>query len=530
MLKVDELELGSNDAEDYKRNNYKDFFNTVFLKNSYLEKLLNHNTFFLIGDKGTGKTAYAVFLSNNEYKETRSTIKYIRETEYQKFVMLKREKQLFLSDYPTIWRVIILVLLASNVKKDNISNVFSKNEKLEKIKNAIDCYFHDAFTPELYQAIQIVENSKEIAGLIFKAINYQNQESSQITYNETNIQNNLQYIEKNLISSIMSLKLTLNQFLFIDGIDIRPGGIEYKEYLMCVKGLTEAVWSLNNDVFSVSNGSKGKFKAVLLLRPDIFQSIGLQNSTNKFLNNSVYLDWRTTYANYLESDLFEIGKKLLVYKQNLDEVKALATTIWDYYFCWTIPSTNDKREFDTPFIQFLRISYSRPRDIITIVQLMQRIQEQKQPKQDTFIEEIFTSSDFKNSYSQYLMGGIKDQLAFYYSDEDYQLLLHFLSLFKGNSRFTYDFYAEKYNYFTEYVLNNAKDLPEFIDTKDMFLQFLYDSNIICYVDENRSESLYRYCYRERNIANLTPKIETGTGKSYLFHYGLIKALNLGAYN
>jgi hypothetical protein len=300
---------------------------------------------------------------------------------------------------------------------------------------------------------------------------------------------------------------------------------------MCVKGLAEAAWSLNNDIFAVSNGSKGRFKIVLLLRPDIFQSIGFQNSTNKIFNNSVYLDWKTTYANYLESELFEIGNKLLTYKQNKDEIQSLSTTIWDYYFNWTKPSTNERREYDTPFIRFLRLSYSRPRDIITIVKLLQEIQNQKhRPGQESFLEEIFDSSDFKNYYSQYLMGGIKDQLAFYYSDDDYQLLLHFLSLFKGHSRFNYEFYCEKYNYFTEYVLNTAKDLPEFIDTKDMFLQFLYDSNIICYIDQAKDEPLYRYCYRQRNTANLTPKIETGTGKCYQFHYGLIRALNLGPYS
>jgi hypothetical protein len=117
MLKINELILGSNDAEDYKRKDLKDFFNKVFFKNRYLDDLLKMSTFFLIGDKGTGKTAYAVFLANNEYKDTRSIISYIRETEYQKFVTLKREKHLVLSDYTAIWRVILLVLLASSIKK-----------------------------------------------------------------------------------------------------------------------------------------------------------------------------------------------------------------------------------------------------------------------------------------------------------------------------------------------------------------------------------------------------------------------------
>jgi hypothetical protein len=528
MLKIDDLALGSNDAEDYKRKELKDFFNTIFVKNIYLDKLLNMNTFFLIGEKGTGKTAYSVFLANNEFKGTRSVIKYIRETQYQKFVTLKNEKQLLLSEYASIWRVIILVLLASSIKKDNIANKFSKNEYLEKINNAIDDYFNNAFSPEIATVMQIIENSSEMAGLVFKALNLKAENSVQLVFSETKFQINLQYLEKNLLKAIMDLKLEYNQFLFIDGIDIRPSGIVYKEYLSCVKGLAEAVWSLNNDEFSFSNGSKGRFKVVLLFRPDIFQSIGFQNSTNKIVNNSVYLDWHTTYIDYENSELFKIAEKLLCYKQQEHEIKIMKSgDIWNHYFPWTTESTSPIREYDTPFIEFLRLSYSRPRDIVTIVQYMQKIQEQKKPNQEKFLLTIFKSSEFKNAYSQYLMGGIKDQLAFYYTDDDYQLLMYFLSLFKGHSRFDYDFYVEQYNHFTEYVLNRANELPEFIDTKEMFLQFLYESNIICYIDQGENESLFRYCYRERNIANLTPKVEFN--KHYKFHYGLIKALNLGKY-
>ena len=34
-----------------------------------------------------------------------------------------------------------------------------------------------------------------------------------------------------------------------DEIDIRPENIPYSEYLECVKGLANAIWSLNNDYF-----------------------------------------------------------------------------------------------------------------------------------------------------------------------------------------------------------------------------------------------------------------------------------------
>lgn len=77
------LNLGFLDAENYLERDNKSFFNEIFLKDENLDKLLRSSTYFLIGEKGTGKTAYSVFLSNGEYKKTKSTIKYIRETDFR---------------------------------------------------------------------------------------------------------------------------------------------------------------------------------------------------------------------------------------------------------------------------------------------------------------------------------------------------------------------------------------------------------------------------------------------------------------
>jgi DNA replication protein DnaC len=57
-LKIQDLNFGFNDAENYKRSENKNLLNTVFFRTDELEKLCERNTFFLIGEKGTGKTAY----------------------------------------------------------------------------------------------------------------------------------------------------------------------------------------------------------------------------------------------------------------------------------------------------------------------------------------------------------------------------------------------------------------------------------------------------------------------------------------
>ena len=81
MKLINELDLGFNDAENYLRRENKELFNSIFVKNIFLGQLLQQKTFFLIGEKGTGKTAYAVFLANNVYKENITEQKYIRETD-----------------------------------------------------------------------------------------------------------------------------------------------------------------------------------------------------------------------------------------------------------------------------------------------------------------------------------------------------------------------------------------------------------------------------------------------------------------
>ncbi|MBU1185173.1 MAG: funZ protein, partial [Proteobacteria bacterium] len=99
MKSVRDLELGFRDAENYRRRENKNLFNNIFLRTPDLDLLCEPNVFFLVGEKGTGKTAYAVYLSNNDYKNHRASLRYIRETEYQKFVEMKKARNLTLSDY-----------------------------------------------------------------------------------------------------------------------------------------------------------------------------------------------------------------------------------------------------------------------------------------------------------------------------------------------------------------------------------------------------------------------------------------------
>ncbi|MEA1899078.1 MAG: funZ protein, partial [Bacteroidota bacterium] len=142
-----------------------------------------------------------------------------------------------------------------------------------------------------------------------------------------------------------------------------------------------------------------------------------------------------------------------------------------------------------------------------------------------FSETDFGHPDFKRKLSEYLLGEIKDQISFYYSTSDYELFLKFFEYLNGSHKFTYEEYLDAYLPFIKFISENEKAKPAFFETADRFLQFLYDLNILCYVEETLDEPFMRWCFRERNFSNISPKVKTHL--HYVIHYGFRKALNLG---
>lgn len=526
MKKITDLSLGFSDAENYKRRENKDLLNRIFIRNSHLDKLCEPSVSFLIGEKGTGKTAYSVYLSNNDYKQTRASIRYIRETDYQKFTTLKQEKHLGLSDYASIWKVIIYLLISQQVFEKEGKNVFlNKFTKLKTLQGAIDEYYNKAFSPEITQALQFVQESSLSASLISKHATAAGEEKEQRTFSDTRFQTNLFYIQKSFEDAFRQIRLKTNHILFIDGIDIRPASIAYTEYLECIKGLANAIWEVNNDFFPTIKDGGGRLRSVLLVRPDIFASIGLQNQNTKIRDNSVFLDWRTEYAQYRTSQIFRVVDHLLADQQAEPLTEGAA---WNFYFPWDARNIHDWDKFKDPtsFLSFLRWSYYRPRDIITMLTILKEIAVEEKYDHPYFSETAFDSPNFKKQYSDYLLGEIKDHLTFYYSNQEYETFLKFFEFLKGKGTFTHAEYVEAFNNFIAATNLTEGDRPNFMSNHVVFLQFLYDLNIICYMEQVENDKPYwRWCFRERSYANISPKVKEGV--TYQVFYGLGKALNLG---
>jgi len=76
-----------------------------------------------------------------------------------------------------------------------------------------------------------------------------------------------------------------------------------------------------------------------------------------------------------------------------------------------------------------------------------------------------------------------------------------------------------------FVKNNNHNIPSFLESADRFLQFLYELNILSFIEDIQDESFIRWCFRERSYSNVAPKVKTHL--KYQIHYGFSKALNIG---
>lgn len=102
---------------------------------------------------------------------------------------------------------------------------------------------------------------------------------------------------------------------------------------------------------------------------------------------------------------------------------------------------------------------------------------------------------------------------------------------RGRRKFSYDEFVEAFNEYVTESSEAGRKLPQFFESAQIFLQFIYEMNVICFKewddddDERSKEPFIRWCFRERTLSNMAPKIRIGV--EYEVFYGLSKALNVG---
>lgn len=364
--KVADLDIGKFDAVNYDTRAGKNFLKRVFFRDNYIDRIIEEGRYFLVGEKGTGKTAYATFLSNEEYRNTTSDLCRIANTDYDKFVALKKAGHIPVSSLTNCWKVILLLLASEQIAQTEKSSFFT--DKFKNIRKAVSEYYDSAFDPEVVSALEYVEDIESNAKIVAKFFGIEEKEKTTEKTSRSEFQIGLSSVEKGFREAISSLKLSKDHIIFIDGIDIRPSDISFAEYVLIIRALANAVWDLNKDFFGKIKDSPGRVKVVLLIRPDIFEAVEFHNSNAKIRDNSVILDWKTTYKDFKGSRIFAMTDGILA-KQEGHEGLSLGKA-WQHYFPYDVTNMRIAEQLDDPFITLLRSSFYRPRDIIAYLQIM----------------------------------------------------------------------------------------------------------------------------------------------------------------
>jgi hypothetical protein len=158
--------------------------------------------------------------------------------------------------------------------------------------------------------------------------------------------------------------------------------------------------------------------------------------------------------------------------------------------------------------------------------LQENCKEKELFDKDSFTLADFENSDFKRKLADYLLSEIKDQISFYYNENDYELFLKFFEYLKGSVSFDYKKYLKSYGEFMNHAKVSEYTVPQFMDTANKFLQFLYELNIICFIEDvEEHKPMIHWCFRERSFSNIAPKVKTNV--RYEVFYGLARAVNTG---
>lgn len=117
MKKITDLIEPSNDAISYNTDDRRQIFLKVYDPTYHFKQLQEKGRYFIIGDKGSGKTALALYFQLNCPQNSSGKLLPITTTQYKKFILLKINKKLEYSDYASIWRSTLLMLVAQFVQQ-----------------------------------------------------------------------------------------------------------------------------------------------------------------------------------------------------------------------------------------------------------------------------------------------------------------------------------------------------------------------------------------------------------------------------
>ena len=466
---------------------------SYFLDKNYWAKLINGKEFFVIGRKGTGKSAIYTWLYEQQFKQG----VLIENLSFKNFPF---EKLLKLSDddfskpnqYQSIWRNIILSEVAALIVKDQL---VSTDAEFLEIKKFVEYRFGKDLT-ELHQKVMTTTTKKD-GGLKSNFIEASKGSSKEIELGDgfENITTINKRLEQ-LIRSFLKRNRTRRYVVQFDQLDDNyTTYVNNQAYFQCIISLFKAIYDLN-----VTFDYEGiPVKVIAYLRSDIYYEINTYDPDSARWDDHKYvLNWSIIN----QRDWYSPPLLQLINLRILKSYPTLKTAKSPFH---ELLKDEDLGILDDgfkikPFKYIIHRTFHRPRDI---VQFCKYIQNEVKETDQLDYRTIFNA---EKKYSDWLLGEVANEIGPQIKHtKTLYAFLRTLGSRPFNKRYFVDQFVRGRN-------QNIEKSPQAL------MRFLYRLGVIMNINElNGQREFYSIIRNERT--------ELDDRMKMMLHSGVIKGLH-----
>jgi hypothetical protein len=542
MVRIEALKFGFPDARQYQSAEEVDRFKTIYFPDSrQINKLKNEPVYFVIGDKGTGKTALATYFINGLDPEIVGKSLFLQKEDFSRFYNFTKSIPDFdPSDFGEMWKAIIVLLICFHLTKDAVDAGRPISTEQAKFLESLNALSFNAFDMTVFSAFKVLFS--QMKGAAHKFLQAEITDSSQFSFYLRAMQSYLSALVA--VTSPPSQKT----FLFIDGLDVRAteGVGSHEAHIANVTSLVNSMWQLNYQGFP--GGMSEQYRVVVLVRPDIFERLELQNVNNIWRTNTIQISYAVKFKYYRQSDLFRIADYFLYTQQPFfPRADYRVGECWDAYLPDRVPhhpsSPGRPTLDDESFIAILRNTFNRPRDIIYYLDYWRIVAMVSNDGKSPYFDPKYTRTpQFRNYFNDYLLGEIRDSLAFYTDVSDYIVFIQFFHHLEKRlpqkempstknpgttflvrfPTFTHSDYAIAYREYRDYLDANKMAVPDMFGKPERLLQLLYELGLVFYEAQGSDRIIYKTYADAKADGDFRPQVRLDG--NYRLHRGLARAI------
>ena len=448
--------------------------NEYFVDNNYWEQLIDGRKFFVIGRKGTGKSAIYNWIKSKEAEKgvIVSNLSF-KNFPFEKLLKLTDDDFSKPNQYQSVWRNIILSEIAKHIMLDAHCGI---NDAYKELKGYVEHKFGTDLT-DLHKKVT-KQTVKTNTGLFIKdsGIGISNSEEKELVDDLSNITLINARLE-NLIKDYLKVTPTSPYIIQFDQLDDNyTVYIENNEYFQSIISLFKVVYDLNQSFYQID----APVKVIAYLRSDIFFEINNYDAESaRWDMHKLYLNWAIiNRSDWNNPALLKLLNKRVL--RSIPELKKIRNPFGHIFSSIKIDNGNKQQSV---FAYMVRCSFQRPRDII---QFCIKIQEDSQKWKKLNLKNIM---DAEKSYSSWLLTEISNEFGPLIKAKP--VLYEFLRIL-GDRFISYDYVCEQYlSYQSKIGL-----------TCDELLDLLYRLGIILNVNTKaRNKEYFSITRNEQSLFN-----------------------------